>query len=184
MMRTMLATMLQALIDAEATEKIGAGRYDRSEDHTTSRNGTATRRSRRRAGNLTVKIPKLRSGSFFPSLLAAQDTLAEHQVQAAVAAQTGCPTCGKPRRHKDTRTIVVRSLLGVLRLPSPPAPSGPRAAVLPERTASVAGLPAGPLRRVGLLRPVRHVAGELLPLGRTLQPTVVRRRTSHRTSTP
>ena len=40
MMRTMLATMLQALIDAEATEKIGAGRYERSEDRTTSRNGT------------------------------------------------------------------------------------------------------------------------------------------------
>ena len=51
MMRTMLATMLQALIDAEATEKIGAGRYERSEDRTTlAQRHPATRRSPRRAG--------------------------------------------------------------------------------------------------------------------------------------
>ena len=69
MMRTMLATMLQALIDAEATEKIGAGRYERSEDRTTSRNGTRDKTVTTTSGDLTVKIPKLRSGSFFPSLL-------------------------------------------------------------------------------------------------------------------
>ena len=68
-MRTMLATMLQALIDAEATEKIGAGRYERSEDRTTSRNGTRDKTVTTTSGDLTVKIPKLRTGSFFPSLL-------------------------------------------------------------------------------------------------------------------
>jgi hypothetical protein len=53
-------------------------------------------------------------------LVAVQDTLITHQVRDAVAAQVPCPHCGRPRRHKDTRAIVVRSLFGALRLPSPP----------------------------------------------------------------
>ena len=52
-------------------------------------------------------------------LVAVQDTLITHQVRDAVAAQVPCPHCGRPRRHKDTRAIVVRSLFGALRLPSP-----------------------------------------------------------------
>lgn len=69
MMRMMLAAMLQALVDAEATEKIGAGRYRRSDTRTTSRNGTRPKTVSTTAGDVLVKIPKLRSGSFFPSLL-------------------------------------------------------------------------------------------------------------------
>jgi putative transposase len=69
MMRMMLATMLQALVDAEATEKIGAGRYQRSDTRTASRNGTRPKTVSTTSGDLVVKIPKLRAGSFFPSLL-------------------------------------------------------------------------------------------------------------------
>jgi putative transposase len=69
MMRMMLAAMLQAVVDAEATEKIGAGRYQRSDTRTTSRNGTRPKTVSTTAGDVLVKIPKLRSGSFFPSLL-------------------------------------------------------------------------------------------------------------------
>ena len=57
------------MIDAEATEKIGAGRYERSEDRTNSRNGTRDKTVTTTSGDLEVRIPKLRSGSFFPSLL-------------------------------------------------------------------------------------------------------------------
>jgi len=59
----------EELARTEATEKIGAGRYERSEDRTTSRNGTRDKTVTTTSGDLTVKIPKLRSGSFFPSLL-------------------------------------------------------------------------------------------------------------------
>ncbi|MBV8540964.1 MAG: hypothetical protein JO063_08535 [Pseudonocardiales bacterium] len=52
-------------------------------------------------------------------LAAVQGTLVTEQVTAGVAAQVGCPRCGRPRRHKDVRGIVVRSLFGTLRLPSP-----------------------------------------------------------------
>jgi transposase-like protein len=60
---------LQALIEAEATEKIGAGRYQRSEDRGTHRNGHRPKTVSTTSGDIEVKIPKLRSGSFFPSLL-------------------------------------------------------------------------------------------------------------------
>ncbi|MDH3046679.1 IS256 family transposase [Gordonia alkanivorans] len=60
---------LQALIEAEATEKIGAGRYERSAERATHRNGHRTKTVSTTSGDVEVKIPKLRSGSFFPSLL-------------------------------------------------------------------------------------------------------------------
>jgi putative transposase len=62
--------MLQAVIDAEATAHIGAAPHQRTETRTTQRNGTREKLVATTAGDLTVKIPKVRSGSFFPSLLA------------------------------------------------------------------------------------------------------------------
>jgi transposase-like protein len=59
----------QLLIDAEATEQIGAGKYERSDGRQTYRNGARSRRWETRVGELRLSIPKLRQGSFFPSLL-------------------------------------------------------------------------------------------------------------------
>ena len=70
LMRRLLHTMLQALIDAEATAHIGAGPHERTDTRTTQRNGTREKLVATTTGDLTVKIPKLRTGSFFPSLLA------------------------------------------------------------------------------------------------------------------
>jgi putative transposase len=69
-MRRLLHTILQALIDAEATAQIGAAPHERTETRTTQRNGGRDKLVATTAGDLTVKIPKLRTGSFFPSLLA------------------------------------------------------------------------------------------------------------------
>ncbi|MGB7382315.1 MAG: IS256 family transposase, partial [Rhodococcus sp. (in: high G+C Gram-positive bacteria)] len=60
---------LQALIDAEATEVLGAARYERSTERTNYRNGTRAKTVATTSGDVEVQIPKLRSGSFFPSLL-------------------------------------------------------------------------------------------------------------------
>ena len=68
-MRQMLGFMLQALVDAEATGVIGAAPHARTEERTTHRNGTRAKTVSTTAGDLTVKIPKLRTGSFFPTLL-------------------------------------------------------------------------------------------------------------------
>src|SRR4029434_911244 len=67
--REALALVLQALIEAEAAEQIGAGRYERSATRTTHRNGSRTRLLSTKAGDVELKIPKLREGSFFPALL-------------------------------------------------------------------------------------------------------------------
>jgi putative transposase len=67
--REALALVLQALIKAEAAQQIGAGRYERSATRTTHRNGSRTRLLSTKAGDVELKIPKLREGSFFPSLL-------------------------------------------------------------------------------------------------------------------
>jgi hypothetical protein len=121
-------------------------------------------------------------------LVAVQDTLVEHQAKNAVAAQSGCPGCGKARRHKDTREIVVRSLFGALRLPSPrwwhcdcrdhPTRTfQPLAQLLPERlTPELAYLQA---RFAGLVSygVTAKLLGELMPLGRRLHPAAVRRHT-------
>ena len=64
-----LAVVLQALIDTEATEVIGADRYQRTASRTTHRNGSRARLLSTKAGDVELKIPKLREGSFFPALL-------------------------------------------------------------------------------------------------------------------
>jgi putative transposase len=70
LMRRLLTTMLQALVDAEATAFIGAEPHERTDTRTTQRNGTRDKLVTTAAGDLTVKIPKTRTGSFFPALLA------------------------------------------------------------------------------------------------------------------
>jgi putative transposase len=62
-------SMYQALIDAEAEGVIGAGFWERTEARTAVRNGSRPRTLTTTAGDLELRIPKLRTGSFFPSLL-------------------------------------------------------------------------------------------------------------------
>ena len=61
--------MMQMLIELEAGQQIGAGLYERTADRVTHRNGHRTRMWETRVGEVPLKIPKLREGSYFPSLL-------------------------------------------------------------------------------------------------------------------
>ena len=67
--RAATETLYQQLIEAEATAFIGAAPFERSETRTTQRNGSRSRTLTTTAGDLNLKIPKLRNGSFFPALL-------------------------------------------------------------------------------------------------------------------
>ena len=67
--RAATETLYQQLIEAEATAFIGAAPFERSEARTTQRNGSRPRTLTTTAGDLNLKIPKLRNGSFFPALL-------------------------------------------------------------------------------------------------------------------
>ncbi len=64
--------LIQELIEAEVSAQIGAGRYERSDERTTQRNGYRTRRWDTRVGTLDVAIPKLRVGTYFPHWLEAR----------------------------------------------------------------------------------------------------------------
>jgi transposase-like protein len=67
--RTATETLYQALIEAELTAVIGAGPHERTKSRTAQRNGSRPRTLTTTAGDLELRIPKLRAGSFFPSLL-------------------------------------------------------------------------------------------------------------------
>jgi putative transposase len=67
--RASLEWVLQQLIELEATAFIGAAPYERTETRTNLRNGHRPRLWSTPAGDVELEIPKLRQGSFFPSLL-------------------------------------------------------------------------------------------------------------------
>jgi transposase-like protein len=67
--RSSLEWVLQQLIEAEATAFIGAERHERTDTRTAQRNGHRPRLLATPAGDVELGIPKLREGSFFPSLL-------------------------------------------------------------------------------------------------------------------
>jgi transposase-like protein len=68
-LRQMVQNFTQAVIELEAEAQIGAGRHERSPSRLTQRNGYRERGLATRVGELDLRIPKLRQGSFFPSLL-------------------------------------------------------------------------------------------------------------------
>ena len=61
--------LAQALMELEVSEEIGAERYQRTKERKTYRNGYRKRRWDTRVGTITLRVPKLRKGSYFPSLL-------------------------------------------------------------------------------------------------------------------
>jgi putative transposase len=67
--RQAVESVFQALIDAEATARIGAAPHERTQTRLTQRNGYRDRLVTTAAGDVELRIPKLRAGSFFPSLL-------------------------------------------------------------------------------------------------------------------
>jgi putative transposase len=69
LIRDAVQLVLQELIEVEATEQIGAARYERTDARVTERNGSRPRLLTTQAGDIGLRIPKLRKGSFFPSII-------------------------------------------------------------------------------------------------------------------
>jgi transposase-like protein len=67
--RQAAATIYQALIEAELSVVIGAEPHERTPERVNYRNGHRPKVLTTVAGDLELQIPKLRVGSFFPSLL-------------------------------------------------------------------------------------------------------------------
>ena len=69
LIRDSVRLMFQELIETELAGRIGAERYERTEDRSNERNGHRPRVLSTKAGDVELAIPKLRKGSFFPSIL-------------------------------------------------------------------------------------------------------------------
>ena len=69
LLRETLSWFVGELMEAEVAEQIGAGRHERSPERITQRNGYRERVWATRAGEIELAIPRLRSGSYFPSFL-------------------------------------------------------------------------------------------------------------------
>ena len=69
LIRESVRMVMQELIEIEAGERIGAGRYERTDSRVTDRNGSRPRLLATQAGDVQLMIPKLRKGSFFPVIL-------------------------------------------------------------------------------------------------------------------
>src|SRR5437763_14888600 len=65
-LREIVRWTIQELMEAEVAAQIGAGRYERSGERVTQRNGYRTRPGDTRVGRLELEIPKLRQGGYFP----------------------------------------------------------------------------------------------------------------------
>ena len=68
-LREGVKTLAEAVMELEVKDKAGAGLYERSEDRVTYRNGYRERQWDTRVGTVALEIPRLREGSYFPSLL-------------------------------------------------------------------------------------------------------------------
>ncbi len=68
-LREVVRWTVQELMEAEVSAQIGAERYERTGDRTTQRNGYRPREWDTRVGTIELAIPKLRTGSYFPSWL-------------------------------------------------------------------------------------------------------------------
>ncbi len=68
-LREGVTLVTRLLMDLEISEQIGAERYERREGRQTHRNGYRRRVWETRVGEIPLRIPKVRQGSYFPSFL-------------------------------------------------------------------------------------------------------------------
>jgi putative transposase len=66
LIRDAVQLVLQEMIEVEATQAIGAARYERSDARVTERNGSRPRLLATQAGDVELRIPKLRKGVVLP----------------------------------------------------------------------------------------------------------------------
>jgi len=83
--RRMLELVANAAMSARADEECGAAYGERSPERTNSRNGYRERGLATSVGDVTLRIPKLRSGSFFPDDLIERYCRVDRALVAAVA---------------------------------------------------------------------------------------------------
>ena len=85
LLREMVRTFAEAIMGAEADALCGASFGERSDERVNSRNGYRDRPWDTRVGSLELRVPKLRTGSYFPDWLLGRRTRAEQALISVVA---------------------------------------------------------------------------------------------------
>ena len=83
-LRAALAWAIEELMEADVTERLGAGPHERTPERLGQRNGHRPRPFDSRVGALELAIPKLRSGSYFPDWLLEPRRRAERALVAVI----------------------------------------------------------------------------------------------------
>ena len=97
-LRSLAESVLQIIMEADVEGLIGAGRHERSAERSTWRNGHRDRTLETRLGPLNLKVPKLRTGSYFPGFLEPRKPVEK----ALVAVIRGRPGSPASRRASST----------------------------------------------------------------------------------
>src|SRR3954454_15684088 len=97
-LRESLRWLVEQLMEIEVSELIGAEHGERRpDDRVTHRNGYRPRRWDTRAGEIELQIPKIRQGSYFPSIL----TPRKRSEQALLSVVQQAYVCGVSTRRVD-----------------------------------------------------------------------------------
>jgi putative transposase len=83
-LREALRWAIEELMEADVTERLGAGPYERTPERLGQRNGHRIRELDSRLGSLELAVPKLRSGSYFPDWLIEPRRRAERALVAVI----------------------------------------------------------------------------------------------------
>jgi putative transposase len=108
-MRSLVQTMINALLSADADAVVGAEWGTPSPDRLAHRNGYRHRDLDTRVGTIDVQIPKLRTGTYFPEWLLERRKRAEAALITVVA---DCYLAGVSTRRMDklVKTLGIHSL--------------------------------------------------------------------------
>jgi len=109
LMRSLLQTMINALLSADADQVVGAEWGQPTPGRAAQRNGYRHRDLDTRAGTVDVAIPKLRSGTYFPDWLLERRKRAESALVSVVA---DCYLAGVSTRRMDklVKTLGINTL--------------------------------------------------------------------------
>ena len=137
---------LQQLIELELAAFLGANRHERTEDRLTYRNGYRPRTLTTQVGDLELQIPKLRAGSFLPTILQPRRRVD----QALYAVIMEAYIAGVSTRKVDALVAALGSQSGisksqVSRRGTPEIPGG--------KTPGISGDPASARRSISRCRP-------------------------------
>jgi transposase-like protein len=66
----LLKSVLNQILQAQATEQLAAEPYERTEERKESRNGTYPHQLTTRVGTITLRVPRIRGGNFSTELFA------------------------------------------------------------------------------------------------------------------